>query len=56
MFGLTTLDERHKVLCKNTFDKINEPGNILHYLLPPSRRKHPESQIFKKNPTTLEQK
>ena len=47
-FGLTTLDERRKLLCKNTFDKINQPGNILHHLLPSVRENIHNLRHFKK--------
>ncbi len=46
-FVLTTLDERRKVLCKNTFDKINEPVNILHHLLPSVRENSHNLRSFK---------
>ncbi len=33
-FELTTLDDRRKKLFENTFYKIKQPTNMLHYLLP----------------------
>ncbi len=47
-FELTTLDDRRKKLCENTFNKINQPTNMLHYLLPNVRENSHNLRSFKK--------
>ncbi len=36
-YNLTNLEERCISLCKSTYEKIKEPDNVIHRLLPPTR-------------------
>jgi hypothetical protein len=49
--NLTTLDERRIFLCKKTFEKIKDPKNMLHYLLPPTRENKYNLRTFRKRET-----
>ncbi len=53
-FELTTLDERRKVLCKNTLTKLMNQA-IFSSSFTLSQRKYPQSKIFQKTKKTLEQ-
>ncbi len=47
-FELTTLDDRPKKLRENTFNKIKQPTNMLHYQLPNVRENSHNLRSFKK--------
>ncbi len=47
-FELTTLDDRQKKLCENTFNKIKQATNMLHYLLTNVRENSQNLRSFKK--------
>ncbi len=50
-FSLVTLDERRKILCKQTYQRIKEPDNVLHDLLPVTRVNTHNVRSFKARKT-----
>ena len=50
-FSLVTLDERRKILCKQTYQRMKEPGNVLHDLLPATRVNTHNVRSFKTRKT-----
>ncbi len=45
-YDITNLEERLIGLCKSTYEKIKEPDNVIHHLLPPTRENTYNLRIY----------